>query len=198
MSKETPLTTAMAEMIDNEYREEAMQQEQEGGAWHSVVRTGKALSWDALLDKLLKPAVDRERIGEYGGEKSEPVPTRMRPVPPVRPPAGGAIPPPDAPDPVLTMFVHVSASMMRPFTLRVRMGETVRSVKEMIQDKDNSLEPDLLRMRYAGVECQDGATLAEINFCDATRVTVDRLFARTSRASTSGATHVEQEEEAAE
>jgi hypothetical protein len=75
-SKETPLTTAMAEMIDNEYREEAIQQEQEGGAWHDVVQTGKALPWDALLDKLRKPAVDRERIGQYGVEKSEPVPTR--------------------------------------------------------------------------------------------------------------------------
>ena len=63
LSKETPLTTAMAEMIDNEYREEAMQQEQEGGAWHSAVRSEKALSWNPLLDKLRKPAVDRECIG---------------------------------------------------------------------------------------------------------------------------------------
>ena len=88
--------------------------------------------------------------------------------------------------------------MMRKLTLRVHMGDTVRSVKEMIQDKDSSLEPDRLRMYYSGVERQDGATLAEINFSDASTVAVARRFAFTSRASTSRATHVEQEEETSE
>ena len=96
----------------------------------------------------------------------------------------------------ITVFVKSYSPKLRHIqrTHKINLG----SVKEMIGDTDNSLKPDLLRMRYAGVECQDGATLAEINFCDASSVTVERRFAFTSRASTSGATHVEQEAEAAE
>ena len=57
MSKEIPLTKEMAEMINIEYSKEATEQEQEGGTWHSVVQSGKALRWDMLLEKLQKPAV---------------------------------------------------------------------------------------------------------------------------------------------
>ena len=69
----------MADMIDLEYREEAMKQEQEGGAWHSVIRSGKALSWDKLLEKLQRPAVDQAFVEKPAPEKApEPTPSSSK------------------------------------------------------------------------------------------------------------------------
>ena len=39
----------MAELINIEYYTEAMEQEQVGGPWYSVVQSGKALPWNLLL-----------------------------------------------------------------------------------------------------------------------------------------------------
>ena len=56
-SREIPLTKQMAELINIEYYTEAVEQEQVGGPWYSVVQSGRALPWDLLLEKLQKPAV---------------------------------------------------------------------------------------------------------------------------------------------
>ena len=68
MSKEIPLTKEMAEMINIEYSKEATEQEQEGGTWHSVVQSGKALHWDMHAageapEASSISAVDHECIG---------------------------------------------------------------------------------------------------------------------------------------
>ena len=51
------MTKQMAELINIEYYTEAVEQEQVGGPWYSVVQSGRALPWDLLLEKLQKPAV---------------------------------------------------------------------------------------------------------------------------------------------
>ena len=72
------------------------------------------------------------------------------------------------------MFVYVGGGG-KPFELKngVSLRETVWDIKERIQDK-TGLDPRRQRLYYAGHggACKDDATLFDLDFRDATRVTI--------------------------